>query len=938
MNRKVSWYCAVSALGLFALQGEAVAQDAGVQADGGAASGVSQDSGEGIAADQSSQSQEIIVTGIRSSLERAAEVKQNSTQVVDSIVAQDISKFPDPTVAASLQRVAGVQVSNDNHNELSGVRIRGLTDILTTVDGREVFTTTDRNFDLQDLPADALSRVDVYKSQTADMIEGGVAGAIDLKLNKPFNFTDPTVVLTARGTYGLQTEDLNPQASVLATDRWDTGIGEIGALVSASWSDADSLRINSNLTDRRNSGANPLKTPGYFIPNILQNATHDSNVKRRQANAAIQWQASNALEVYLDGLYTQFKTRDVDYGFNIQPFTSKVSVSDIQANSNCFDVRSKANGQNPNLQTAADGTNTLQDSTVVNLCDIDSAVFHNAVVNRSTGVHTVNQRNKLVAGGVRYDNSLGTKFDVDLGYQTSRSKTMDIRTALGDRISEFALDTDEGGGARITVPNDALLDRRGLSYRNQLQQDFGDARGSLFQARVDGEQEVDGFLSSIKAGLRYAKRTAKFLNVHLNKATPFGNVGTGSEANAKPVYDTELYPDFIGLSDIHPRINGGARFTGPNGEFMLTEEGRDRLRAIYQLPAGQPDYDPLRTFDADEATYAGYAQLQYDADLGGGLSLDGVVGARVTKTDRTVNTFDEDGAAIQSHTSDTDVLPNATARLRIPGGFQARLGYSKAIRRPEFASLNPAVKLIIDVNPAQLSTGSAGNPDLQPQKSDSYDATIEHYWNGGFVAIAGYYRNITNRVISAGAPEVIDGITYIVTRPRNVGRAKLQGIEISGQNFFDFLPGALSGLGVMGSFTYADSEVQGDDSLAGEPLQGVSKFNYTAGLLYERYGISGRVVYTYRSKYYTADLTGQPQLRRFDPGVTDVVPTVLEYVRPAGRLDFSVGYDLNDRLRFDIGGTNVLRSRTRTYRGEPFFVGNYFYDETTYTMGVRYRF
>src|SRR3546814_5084717 len=100
--------------------------------------------------------------------------------------------------------VTGVQtcalpISNDNHNELSGVRIRGLTDILTTVDGREVFTTTGRNFDLQDLPADALSRIDVYKSQTADLIEGGVAGAINLRLNKPFNFKEPTVVVTARG-------------------------------------------------------------------------------------------------------------------------------------------------------------------------------------------------------------------------------------------------------------------------------------------------------------------------------------------------------------------------------------------------------------------------------------------------------------------------------------------------------------------------------------------------------------------------------------------------------------------------------------------------------------------------------------------------------------------------------------------------------------------
>src|SRR3546814_13795633 len=95
--------------------------------------------------------------------------------------------FPYTTLfrSSSLQRVAGVQVSNDNHNELSGVRIRGLTDILTTVDGREVFTITGRNFDLQDLPADALSRIDVYKSQNADLIDGGVAGAINLRLHNP---------------------------------------------------------------------------------------------------------------------------------------------------------------------------------------------------------------------------------------------------------------------------------------------------------------------------------------------------------------------------------------------------------------------------------------------------------------------------------------------------------------------------------------------------------------------------------------------------------------------------------------------------------------------------------------------------------------------------------------------------------------------------------
>src|SRR3546814_17656747 len=115
-------------------------------------------------------------------------------------------------------------------------------------------------------------------------------------------------------------------------------MGEIVALISASCSDADSLRIDSNRTGRRNSGAGPLKTPGYFLPNILQNATHASNVKRRQINAALQWQASNDLEVYLDGLYTHFKNRDIDSGFNLPTFTTNVPLPDIPAHPNWFAV------------------------------------------------------------------------------------------------------------------------------------------------------------------------------------------------------------------------------------------------------------------------------------------------------------------------------------------------------------------------------------------------------------------------------------------------------------------------------------------------------------------------------------------------------------------------------------------------------------------------
>jgi TonB-dependent receptor len=324
---------------------------------------------------------------------------------------------------------------------------------------------------------------------------------------------------------------------------------------------------------------------------------------------------------------------------------------------------------------------------------------------------------------------------------------------------------------------------------------------------------------------------------------------------------------------------------------------------------------------------------------------------RLIQTHRTFDGFQATTAngvttytPLHSDTTGRNVLPVATARLRI-SRFQARLSYDKSIRRPDFTDLNPALTLQTSFNPLVESKGSAGNPNLKDQKSDSYDATLEYYFHGGYVALAGYYRNLRGRVITGAAIENYDGIDYAISRPRNIGKAKLKGLELSGQYFLDFLPGALSGFGLQGSFTFSDSKVGGKDVLAGYPLQGVSKYNYTAALLYEKFGLSGRLVYTFRSKYFDVDRTALPTLRPIDPDAPTSGPDLQQvpaivYARPAGRLDFSIGYDVTDAIRIDIGGTNILRNRSRSYYGFGSLEGLSYatqYDETTYTMGVRFR-
>lgn len=899
---------------------------------------------ERVPAETEAPPADIVVTGVRQSLERAAEVKRSAVQVVDSIVATDIGKLPDPTVAAALQRVPGIQVQNDRNNELSGVRIRGLTDILTTVNGREVVTTTGRGFELQDVPAEALARIDAFKSQTADQIEGGVAGAIDLRLNRPFSFRKPTLVLTARQNYGVLVEDSNPQFGALAAASGETGIGRVGALLNATWSKTDTLRSQSNLTDRRSSGTAPLNTPGYLIPQVIQNMPDVGEVTRAQVNAALQWQFTPALQAYADGLYTFFRSTTGFAGFNPQPFTNGTSIRDIVPSDRCFTTRVSAGGTNPTLVNNANGSQSLQPYSVQTLCDIRSARFDNIVINQNSSSNEVTQRNKMIAGGLAFDQDR-TKATLDLAYQTSRAFTENFNAEIGQRVPSVLLVTDAENGPQVTLDPSRPLSAANLSLRNSINQNFTLGTGSLFQARLDAEHEFDGFLKRIQVGLRFADRTAQLQNVQQTtpvSAIGFGNIGTPTESAARLVSTLPLSPDFLAIIGEAPRLNGGQPFLGVNPAYLRSERGRNELRGLFNLPLRQPDYNPLNTFDAGEKTYAAYVQGNYEVPIGA-LTLDGVAGVRVTKTDRTIRGNERVGGAVNAvdaSTSDVDILPDATARLVFPGGFQTRASFSRAIRRPDFASLNPTESLTVVGNVFLLNNGTRGNANLRPQKSDSYDVTAEYYFRSGYLAVTGFYRSIKDRVVTSATQERIDGLDYLISSPRNVGSVDLKGVEASGQYFFDFLPGAFAGFGVQGAFTLVDSEIKGDDPLAGNPLLGVSKYNYTAGLLYDKSGLSARLIYTYRSKYISEDSTGGVQLRPIDPDRVDepFVPTLLAYTRAAGRLDFSIGYDVTDALRLDVGGTNILRNKTSVYRGEENLNYTLFGDESVYTIGARVKF
>lgn len=201
-------------------------------------------SGAGAASDEPVE--EIVVTGIRQSLENAQDIKRNAEVFVDSVTAEDIGALPDRSVTEVLQRVPGVSISrfaagNDPDHfsvEGSGVVVRGLNSVRSELNGRDTFSANNGRFlSFSDVPPELMGGVDVYKNQSADMIEGGLAGTVNLRTRVPFDSEGQVLAASMEANYGDFAEEWSPTASALYSNRWTTDIGEFGFLLNGVYSE-----------------------------------------------------------------------------------------------------------------------------------------------------------------------------------------------------------------------------------------------------------------------------------------------------------------------------------------------------------------------------------------------------------------------------------------------------------------------------------------------------------------------------------------------------------------------------------------------------------------------------------------------------------------------------------------------------------------------------
>jgi len=875
-------------------------------------------------ADAAAQEEDIVVTGLRRSLETSQRIKRESEGIVDAIVAEDIGKLPDTFASSALQRVPGVNVTRGG-GESAGVTVRGLPNLTTTYNGRDIFTAEGRYVQIQDFPAGTVAALEVYKSGMANQIEGGIAGAVNVRGRKPFDFDGFELSGSLNYVHSEQAQREAPNGNLLISDRWETGIGEMGLLVNASYVGIeflDSTREQSlviGTTDAVNAPGNA----GLRFPDAQGNFLGYGKRWRPSVNAAFQWKPTPELEIYADGLFQGFRSEDYNRWMFI-PIFGGMTLSNI---------------------TTIPGTNQISAMTVTN------AVRPDGYAGSFNG-HTDTYQG---GGGLIWTKDR-LRLSADLAYTQSEYHTsvMNVDYAMASSpVRNVVFDAAHDGGPTQTFVNFNINDPANYISRG-LWQERLKVNGKDWQARTDLSYDLDlGFLKRIDVGLRYTTRKAgrDLGNLYIN------NEGARIPLTSLPGLDIRSTQPGFQFNNVQPNVF----FATPTRDSI--RDNITQLRTFFGVPAGMPPYNPAENFRADEKSYTAYGQIKYGFDLGS-VVVDGLVGVRAVKTKLNIDGFSRVEAtggavtfpAVSAESEYTDYLPNVSARIGLTDKLQARLAFTETRTRPNFFDLRPNTSLGQPVilapgdtclDPANASSavcverlrrgGSAGNPDLKPLSSKNYDVSLEYYFSRTGSVTAAVFRHDAEGFLATVDDRSQAGLR--IARPVNLGKTRLQGAEVTFTSFLDIdgLPEWMKGFGLQANGTYIDAKGDLTPNLAAslnneqQPFPGVSKWSYNLVAMYEKPQFSARLAYNYRSSF-----VNYYSLEPLDP-TTHAVKE-----RGRGQLDFSTSITPipNITLAFDIAnllGNPLQRDRQYNTAGDS-FARQILYLERSYSLGIRFRF
>lgn len=817
----------------------------------------------------------IIVTGTRAQQEKAIAAKRDAIGIVDVASADEIGQLPDRNVAEVVERLPGVGVQYDQ-GEGRYVSVRGIPSQLNhyTINGFEIGNPDglDRRLPLDIVSGQLLNRVEVSKAKTSEMDGQGIGATINLVPQTAFDFEKPFVLAASAQVGYLELNDKSPvRADAMIGGRFGAD-EQFGVLVGGSYS----LRKFASAGFFPDDWAPSSRLARGGLPIDIKFTDYALERERIGGIASFDWHPADGGKFYLRGLYSRFTEDEYRQRFRVD-FSN--AIPDVLIAQGRLVI-------NPDGLT---GRSTQTDQRQ----DLRLEYKEKSVLSVQTGA-TV---------------PLGERWELDLGVAGAHNEVIEpnrlwtFRDVPGPVTFDF---TDKLFTAAAVTPLGGAIGFRQYSEQDESGEE------DIFAARIDLKHDLAGMEDSwVRAGAK-VRFTDKFFDAE-NRLWDRASAASGqrftlaSQGLAGPPVLVRVGRGY----SIDPTIDRDAivAFTNANlagPRFVLNAATSQRNGT-------------LSDFSLEEDVYAGYAMANLDF---GQIAV--TAGLRYERTEVAIDGFRLLGTAVVPTTGKSSYdtwLPSVVVRIDPADNVVARLAYYRGIGRPLYSQFSPSGTITIEAGEALVSSG---NPALKPYLADSLDMSLEWYFApGGLLSAAVFGKKIRDPIftqVSTQTNVVIAGQTFTrarFTQPLNGGKADLIGIELGYQQRFDFLPGMLSGLGVAGTLTLADS------NLDGTPFPEQSNLLWGAQLFYQKGPIDATLAYHH---------TGRALLA---PGATRNEDQFNDDLR---RLDAKVTVSLTDQLQVFAEAANLTDEPTRQYQAgrSDFVIQNERYGRS-YAIGASFR-
>lgn len=838
-----------------------------------AAPAVAQDNAAGEAETDAS---EIIVTGsIRGSLENATEAKRAALNVADIATADSVGRFPDENVAAALARLPGVAVQLDQ-GQARYIQVRGAPNRWTSVaiDGLPQTGTDEgggeRAFRFDAVPAVLLQQLVVNKSLTPDITSEAITALVDLQTFSPLDDGKPGFQITGDAGYGFMSLGEGPQRQGSLRLSWTND--RFGIAIGGSH-----YRRNQ-VTDNREAGYD-----ANGIPIDIDIRNYELVRENNGLFAAIEFRPSESLKLFVNGIYTEFLDREERHAYEIE-------IGEAAARG----TRGLLTGRLDNVSI----TTNYNDGRYVNQNYIGSAGFD---------WQTDEGGLKGIVGYTRTENTT----DLPLIQSSIRSISVDYDRTADPRFPVVRLfrTVNTGGvlsrGAELTsIP----ITEQNLP-RTVLIPIVQGVTSDAYSGRLDAWKQVDDL--KLSAGFYATQRDITGNNIGIGGVVQLAATGFNPNgfATDRP-WDTQ-FPLGVGINYVDTRAMNRS---------LQEALGRAGINpANFVLPTS--------FYDQEERIIAGYAMAQWTA---GPVQL--VAGVRAEQYE-----IDNAGTVLVGAVLTPlavsqdffDLFPSVNIRYEASDNLVLRLGGQRGVSRPAYAAIRVGAS-ISDT----AATINGGNPFLTPEYTWGLDAAIEYYFaSNGIASITGFHRWVED-VLYQSQQRVgsdlydsngIDRSNYLLGSTFNGEEGDLYGVEFNIETQFDFLPGALAGLGVQGNLTLLGGNFDARNA-AGQietfAFQGLSDTVLNASVFYEYAGLSLRVAYQKRSDFL--DTLGGLGAGEFRQGFEN--------------LDVTARYALTPNITLFADLANLTDETYVAYEGTPDTPSEVERIGERYLFGVRFNF